>query len=288
VWHPDDETLAGVALGMPDDETAMATAHVHDCDRCAGVVAGYRDTASLVAAVGVARSATGGAERWEAPSAAVWDRVQAEIDADAAGPAGPSGLVAPPSHHAGASPAGAPGVPDLATVPSLDEHRERRDRRTGQSRRGRPRWTTVAPWAAGAAAAGIAIGLLTGHGVWGTGPEAPAPTTLMAAPLDTLDSGQRKGEAVVVTEAGGLDLTLQTARLEPAADGYLEVWLINTDGKRMVSVGILEPGATTATFPVSRELMDQGYRIVDISREPFDDKPQHSGDSLLRGELSTI
>jgi anti-sigma-K factor RskA len=296
VWHPDDESLAGVALGVPDDDTLSAQAHLRECERCAAVVAAYRDTAALVGAVGVARAADGPAEvRWEAPPAAVWARIEAELDAPGSwseDSGGPHGVPAPAPGVAGVH-----GIPDLATVPSLADHRERRetgargDRRTHRTeggRRSRPRWLTAAPYAAGAAAAGVAIGLLAGHGVWGSEPAAPSPTTLMSAPLDTLDTGQRQGEAMVVKQAGSLGLTLDTASLTPADDGYLEVWLINTDGKRMVSVGVLQPGATTATFPVPQELMDQGYRIVDISREPFDDSPEHSGDSLLRGELSAV
>ncbi|MGO4602380.1 hypothetical protein [Terrabacter sp. 2YAF2] len=38
-------------------------------------------------------------------------------------------------------------------------------------------------------------------------------------------------------------------------------------------------------FPVTQGLIDQGYVIVDISKEQFDDKPAHSGDSLLRRQL---
>lgn len=75
-----------------------------------------------------------------------------------------------------------------------------------------------------------------------------------------------------------------TARPLDAGNGYLEVWLINADGKRMVSVGVLRPGES-GTFPVTQALIDQGYVIVDISKEQFDDKPAHSGDSLLRGQL---
>ncbi len=40
-----------------------------------------------------------------------------------------------------------------------------------------------------------------------------------------------------------------------------------------------------ASFPISQSLIDEGYVIVDISRERFDDAPTHSGDSLLRGHL---
>jgi hypothetical protein len=39
-------------------------------------------------------------------------------------------------------------------------------------------------------------------------------------------------------------------------------------------------------LPVSQQLIDEGYVIVDISREPFDDQPAHSGQTLVRGELS--
>ena len=66
-----------------------------------------------------------------------------------------------------------------------------------------------------------------------------------------------------------------------AGSGYVEVWLINTDGKRMVSLGVLS--TTQATFPVPPDAIAQGYTIVDLSREQFDDKPQHSGDSVMRG-----
>jgi len=54
----------------------------------------------------------------------------------------------------------------------------------------------------------------------------------------------------------------------------------------MVSVGVLPNGSNAQEFPITSTLLEQGYVIVDISREPFDDRPQHSGDSLLRGTLS--
>ena len=82
----------------------------------------------------------------------------------------------------------------------------------------------------------------------------------------------------------GLDLTVATTSPLDAGDGYLEVWLLNADGKRMVSVGVLGPGEQ-GSFPISQSLIDQGYVIVDISREHFDESPAHSGDSLLRGKL---
>ena len=55
----------------------------------------------------------------------------------------------------------------------------------------------------------------------------------------------------------------------------------------MVSVGVLRPDEADQTFAIPQELLDQGYVIVDISREGFDDRPEHSGDSIVRGALAT-
>ena len=55
----------------------------------------------------------------------------------------------------------------------------------------------------------------------------------------------------------------------------------------MVSVGVLRPGEADQSFAIPQELLDQGYVIVDISREGFDSAPEHSGDSVVRGTLST-
>ena len=59
-----------------------------------------------------------------------------------------------------------------------------------------------------------------------------------------------------------------------------------TSVKRMVSIGVLPNGSSGQDFVVPRALIDQGYVIVDISREQLDGSPAHSGDSLLRGSLS--
>jgi len=140
------------------------------------------------------------------------------------------------------------------------------------------------PWAAGMAAAGLAIGLLTGRTRWSDTP--PAPSTIARAQLDTLDTNQRLGQARVIRAGRSLDLTVATARPFDARDGFIEVWLINKDGKRMVSVGVLQ-GSSPEAFPITQTLIDQGYVIVDISREGLDGSPQHSGDSLVRGTLAT-
>jgi len=142
------------------------------------------------------------------------------------------------------------------------------------------RWLLVAA----AAAVGVVVGVLGGRTLWPAAVQ-PAPEVVLAATrLDTLDTGVQEGTATLVQTAGGIELRVATSPFSAGA-GYLEVWLINTDGKRMVSVGVLSNG-TSGTFPVARGLIDAGYLIVDISREGLDDKPQHSGDSVVRGKLS--
>ena len=128
------------------------------------------------------------------------------------------------------------------------------------------------------------VGLLTGRAVWD---EATQPATRVAqAELGTLDTQQRLGDAAVVRTDSGVGLEVATTSALDAGDGYLEVWLINRDGERMVSIGVLEPGRTDQTFAVPAELVEQGYVIVDVSREPFDADATHSGDSLARGTLA--
>jgi hypothetical protein len=142
------------------------------------------------------------------------------------------------------------------------------------------RWLLVAA----AAMVGVVIGVLGGRVLWPAAVQ-PAPEMVLATTrLDTLDTGVQEGTATLVQTAGGIELRVATSPFS-AGSGYLEVWLINTDGKRMVSVGVLSNG-TSGTFPVARGLIEAGYLIVDISREGLDDKPQHSGDSVVRGKLS--
>lgn len=147
---------------------------------------------------------------------------------------------------------------------------------------GRPRWLPLA--LAGAAAAGVLAGVL-GARLWTPATEqAPAPQVMASTSLATLDDQRVLGEASLVRTPTGMELAVTTEPLDPGS-GFLEVWLINTDGVRMVSVGVLADN-TSGVFSVSEALLGQGYRIVDVSRELFDDQPTHSGDSLVRGELA--
>lgn len=143
-------------------------------------------------------------------------------------------------------------------------------------------------WAAGLAA-GIALVAGLGLGRLTTGDD-PSPTpeasgaVVAAADLTALDSSAARGVASAVRQDDTLTLRVQARELGDE-DGFHEVWLINVDGSRMVALGVLADG-DTGEFQVPRGLLDEGYRIVDISVEPEDGDPTHSGVSLARGELA--
>ncbi|MGG5258158.1 anti-sigma factor domain-containing protein [Phycicoccus avicenniae] len=244
--HPDDE-LALIAAGEAADVDVAR--HVAVCARCTAELAALREVVDLVRAPAVPLTA---------PSDDVWDAVTREIDGPPVeAPAPVTPLRSRPAREA------AP-----AAVPV-----------------GAPPRRRISPWWLGAAAAaGLVVGGL-GVGALDRPEPAPSPVVLGRTTLDTLDTQQARGAASAVRLGGQVDLDVDTGRLDPGS-GYLEVWLINTDLKRMVSVGVLRPEEGTQRFAIDQALIDEGYVIVDVSREGFDDKPEHSGDSLVRGTLA--
>lgn len=139
------------------------------------------------------------------------------------------------------------------------------------------------PWLAVAAAAGVVVGSV-GTGLLLNRPEA-APTTLAQAALDPLPGWEASGDAQVLERADGT-VELVVTLDGPAADGdFREVWLIDREVTRLVSLGVLEGSSGTFTVPTGLDLAD--FAVVDVSAEPFDGDPAHSGDSIIRGVLDT-
>ncbi|GAA1755952.1 hypothetical protein GCM10009810_14640 [Nostocoides vanveenii] len=114
---------------------------------------------------------------------------------------------------------------------------------------------------------------------------APEAEVVASANLATLDTGATRGVAEVERVRGQLEVRIMVSS-DPDPGGYLEVWLINRDLERMVSLGVLPQGTSNRSYPVPQSLLDEGYVIVDISREPLDDQPAHSGHSIVRGTLA--
>jgi hypothetical protein len=264
--HLTDEVLAAIALGDPDVDPADRQ-HAETCPLCS------EEVAELTSVHGLLREEAGmrGTHRVD-PGPQVWQRVLAATSEDVAAervPEAPGGSAA----------LGAPATPvrGTASEPAVLSVATGGDVRSGV-RSTRSSW-----WLIAAAAACVLIGALVGRAVWSPGETSQAVVASVA--LTSLDAAkQQEGTAQLLGGQGGQgqELRVDTQPMSTSS-GFVEVWLINTDGKRMVSLGVL-PG-TEATFSVPSDAIQQGYTIVDLSREQFDDKPQHSGDSIMRGTL---
>lgn len=69
-------------------------------------------------------------------------------------------------------------------------------------------------------------------------------------------------------------------------DEPVELWLIKPDLSDMRSLGIVQPGSDSWSGDWPADLDPNEYTLVDLSIEPADGDPTHSGRSILRGELT--
>jgi Anti-sigma-K factor rskA len=91
------------------------------------------------------------------------------------------------------------------------------------------------------------------------------------------------GEADVVERNGRRYVRLKAKGVAPKSGEFLELWLIDSNVKGMVSLGAVN---STGEYELPSGLSVSEYPIVDLSTEPYDGKPTHSGASLLRGKLA--
>jgi anti-sigma-K factor RskA len=152
-----------------------------------------------------------------------------------------------------------------------------------QPRRAHPRRA-----AAVLVAAAAVVGILVGSGVTWVATRQPAPTVVVAqAQLDPLSAPRASGTAVVRRNAGAQrELVVQVTGLDPTPGTFFEVWLLDKGANRLVSLGVLQAGRT-GTFVIPPSLDLSQYPVVDVSLQPLDGNPEHSGDSLVRGTLDS-
>jgi anti-sigma-K factor RskA len=136
----------------------------------------------------------------------------------------------------------------------------------------RRRWVPIAAAAAAAVVAAVAVGVVV---VGSDEPDVVATATL--EPLGPSGSGT----ATLLDEGGELRLRVEATDLDPG-DGFLEVWVIDTGVERLVSLGPLRPDGL---YDLPPGLDPEAFPVVDVSVEPIDGDPTHSGDSVLRGQL---
>ncbi len=258
--HSDPEDLALRALGE-DVDAAGLDDHLATCARC-------RDELEQLRAVVATGRAVTPEDQPVAPPPEVWDRVVAELGLSAAHVGGATVTTT----TAASGPAD--GGPDVGPPVGDDELAARRER----SGRG-----VTALVAAAAALVGIALGV-GGSAVLG-GSDEPAQGTVVAqASLSALPDRSGTGEATVQTVDGERVLSLDVSGLT-RADGFYEVWLLDEDAERLVSLGLLD--GSTGRFVLPAQVDVGEFPVVDVSIEPADGDPAHSGDSVVRGTLSS-
>lgn len=130
------------------------------------------------------------------------------------------------------------------------------------------------------AALGVVVGATGGGLFWRERPG----QVISRAVLRTLDTQVERGTAELRRRGDQLFLVIDTPEPFAVSSGYIEVWLINTDGEQMLSVGVYS-SQQQESFPLTQSLIDEAYTIVDISAEDYDGVVTHSGNSFVRGQL---
>ena len=138
-------------------------------------------------------------------------------------------------------------------------------------------------WGARLLAAAVVLAVAAGGAVWYRA--STAEVVLASTTLEALPDKSGAGRARLTERDGDLRLSIEVTR-PPTSDAFEELWLLNTDGQRMISLGVVPPTGR-ASYPVPAEGRDlDGYTVVDISLEPLDGDAAHSQNSLLRGTLA--
>lgn len=287
--HCDDETLSLLALGEP--ASALAEEHLEACSHCTGELASLR---RVVAAARDEAPPVPLTVQPVVPPARVWDQIAAatgvqasprpeEVLRHASTPVTSTDALPldlepglPPDPQAEPeTPADSTNPADQARRPVRIPQQPRKD----EPRR-RPARSVLA-----VAAASLIIGLLGGgFGTWlitGRSEPAPAPVVVAATKLVGLPLAPGAvGQADVIQTSRGRQLDLDVQRLG-RPDGFYEVWLIDPTVTKMVAIGVLSGSEGSFSLPDGVNL--SSYPLIDISVQPLNGDPKHSGQSVLRG-----
>ncbi len=248
MWHPDPDQLALAAL--PAERRDMRVdEHLSLCPLCRRHVDTLRCTVDLALAGG-----GGGLDDADPPPDRIWQAITDELEIVPT-PGRPA------SHRAGDPPRAA-------------------------SRPTRSRWRTLAlPLAA--TVVGIAAGLGIGAAI-----AAPAGGTVVARLAPVAGAGGDpggSGTVEVVERDGAREMLVRLDGVTSTAGGdYLEAWLIDPSGTRLVSLGALAGNGPTfrGEFTVPADLPMGDFSAVDVSAERWDGDETHSRVSLMRGALA--
>ncbi len=137
-----------------------------------------------------------------------------------------------------------------------------------------------------ALAASLVLVAGVGLGVWAVTQRAAQTEVAEATLAPFPDHPSAEGSAVVEEGPDGTLAVRVELSADAAPDTFREVWLITADASALVSLGVLDGRQQTFAIPADVDLKD--YVLVDVSQEPVDGDPNHSGDSIVRGELTFL
>jgi anti-sigma-K factor RskA len=155
-----------------------------------------------------------------------------------------------------------------ATVLSIDEHRSRRRRML-----------------TGLALIGAAACALVAFAVVRAGEDVRTidEVALSNAGLDPAGASATGRARLVVLDDGSRAIDLDVSDLPTINGEFFELWLIDRQVKGMVSIG---PVHGSGRYIIPAGVATDAFPIVDVSIEPVDGIPTHSGVSVLRGILA--
>jgi hypothetical protein len=264
---PEQLALAALREPLPDADTE----HLTGCGRCRAEVASLQ---RAVDALAVPELAAPGAS--VAPPMRVWDSIAAA-----------TGVTATPRPERVAPSSAQVSAPSFVVTPPADETSVDEQPATGTVLPFRARRRPLLLVAA-AAVAGAAIGAGAVTVLRDSSPEpdrAPIAAPVVAVDLDPLADNDASGRASVIERTDGTRVLEVELRAGDLDDRYYEVWLIDEAVQDMVPVGVARAGTVTFELPGGLDL--GRFPIVDVSVEPLDGDPTHSGVSVARGVLDT-
>ena len=249
--HLSDDDLTLIALGEAESNAAHL-AHLEACSRCDA------ELAALTRLVNVGRT-LGGVDLVQPPDA-VWAGIHSQL-------------------------ALSDGLRDVPREQRLPFALTSVDQPVGSSPTGRePR--KLRPVRRRAlvglvAAAALVVGLIAGAVGTSLLTRPADPLVVADAVLEPFPGWDASGSArVEESTTGALQIVVDMS----APDGGLrEVWLLDPETSGLISLGLMS--GTSGAFSLPAELDLERYSVVDISQEPDDGNPAHSGDSIVRGAL---
>ena len=258
---PEDLGLAALREPLAPD----AAGHLAGCPSCTDEVARLRRAVDVLALPELAEPTAP-----VAPPAALWAGIAAatgvtsaprpQVVAASAPPAGPV-PDAPPVPLA--APPAAPSPPLAPVVPL------------------RPRRSRLLL----AAAAALVVGLGIGAGAVALSGRDDDGVAVAAAQLDPLEGSDATGSASVVEREDGTRVLRVELAADAPAEGYYEAWLLTESVSGLIPLGVVRAGTEEFELPPGVDIGE--YPVVDVSVEPLDGDPAHSGESVARGLLES-